>query len=103
MPHHSRLRGARWELRVKHKLLPRPFYATFATQVEADSYGQQLDAMLDRGIVPAELLAGEPRAADDPRTPRTSAAPGAWVARCRISRALRRMSLQLGLMDQGLA
>lgn len=66
MSHHVRPRGARWELRVKHKLLPRPFYATFATQAEGDSYGQQLDAMLDRGIVPAELLAGEPRAADDP-------------------------------------
>lgn len=66
MSHHSRPRGARWELRVKHRLLPRPFYATFASQAEADSYGQQLDAMLDRGVVPAELLAGEPRSADDP-------------------------------------
>ena len=66
MSHHVRPRGARFELRVKHKLLPRAFYATFPSQAEADSYGQQLDAMLDRGVVPAELLAGEPRAADDP-------------------------------------
>jgi integrase len=66
MSHHVRPRGSRWELRVKHPLLPRPFYATFATQAEADSYGQQLDAMLDRGVVPSELIAGEPRSADDP-------------------------------------
>ena len=66
MSHHVRPRGARFELRVKHRLLPRAFYATFASPAEADSYGQQLDAMLDRGVVPAELLAGEPRTSDDP-------------------------------------
>jgi integrase len=67
MSHHVRPRGARFELQVRHKLLPRKaFYATFSDASEADSYGQQLDAMLDRGIVPAELLAGEPRASDDP-------------------------------------
>jgi hypothetical protein len=66
MSHHVRPRGARFELRVKHKLLPRPFYATFPTHAEADGYGQQLDAMLDRGVVPAELLAGEPRGSDEP-------------------------------------
>ena len=67
MSHHVRPRGQRFELRVKHKLLPRgAFYATVPSAVEADTYGQQLDAMLDRGIVPAELLAGEPRGTDDP-------------------------------------
>jgi hypothetical protein len=66
MSHHVRPRGQRWELRVKHKLLPKSFYATFPTEAEGNSYGQQLDAMLDRGIVPAELLAGELRSADDP-------------------------------------
>jgi integrase len=67
MAHHSRQRGSRWELRVKHKLLPRgAFYATFPTQAEADNYGQVMDAMLDKGIVPVELLAAEPRGADDP-------------------------------------
>ena len=66
MAHHVRPRGSRWELRVRHKLLPRPFYATFPTEVEGNSYGEQLDAMLDRGIVPAELLAGDPKGADDP-------------------------------------
>ena len=66
MSHHVRLRGARWELQVKHRLLPKTFYSTFETKREANSYGEQLDAMLDRGIVPSELLAGEPRGADDP-------------------------------------
>jgi len=67
MSHHVRPRGASFELRVKHKLLPRgAFYATFPSKVEANNYGTQLDAMLDRGIVPVELLAAEPRSADDP-------------------------------------
>ena len=66
MSHHVRPRGRRWELPVKHKMLPRAFYAMFATQAEGENYGQQLDAMLDRGIVPSELQAGEPKAADDP-------------------------------------
>ena len=66
MTHFVRARGVRWELRVKHALLPRPFYSTFPSQSEADSYGAQLDAMLDRGIVPVELLAGDPKRPDDP-------------------------------------
>ncbi len=66
MSHHVRPRGARFELRVKHKLLPRPFYATFPTHAEADSYGQQLDAMLDAGVLPSELQASAPVAADPP-------------------------------------
>lgn len=66
MAYHVRPRGARWELRVKHRLLPRPFYATFPTEAEGFSYGQQMEAMLERGVVPAELMAKEPRAADDP-------------------------------------
>ena len=66
MSYHVRARGARWELQVKHKLLPRTFYSTFPNHAEADSYGAQLDAMLDRGIVPVELLAGDPKRPDDP-------------------------------------
>lgn len=57
LSYHVRPRGARFELRVKHKLLPRPFYATFPTDVEADNYGAQLDAMLDAGVLPIELQA----------------------------------------------
>jgi integrase len=50
-------RGRRQQLRVKHRLLPRPFFFTFDSEAEARAYGDQLQALLDRGIVPAELLA----------------------------------------------
>ena len=65
MPITVRQRGKRAELRVKHALLPRPFYFTFDTEAEARSYGEQLDALLARGIVPHEMLAVDARA-DDP-------------------------------------
>jgi integrase len=66
MSHHVRPRGRRWELRVKHRLLPRPYYDTFDTQVDAENYGEQLDAMLDRGVLPTELQASAPGPAADP-------------------------------------
>lgn len=50
-------RGARWQLRVTHALLSRPFFHTFDTEAEARRYGQQLAELLERGIVPAELAA----------------------------------------------
>jgi integrase len=59
-------RGNRHQLRVIHKLLPKPFFFTFDSENDARSYGAQLDALLSRGVVPAELLAVEPRKADDP-------------------------------------
>lgn len=59
-------RGARHQLRVTHRLLGRPFFFTFDSEAEARTYGEQLVALLDRGIVPAELLARAPRGADDP-------------------------------------
>jgi integrase len=58
-------RGRRQQLRVKHRLLGRPFFFTFDDEHEARAYGQQLQALLDRGIVPAELLA-KPAPAHDP-------------------------------------
>ncbi len=57
-------RGAKFQLRVKHKLLPRPFFFTFPTEAEARTYGDQLQALLDRGVVPQELLAVVPRGND---------------------------------------
>ena len=50
-------RGSKYQLRVKHALLPKPFFYTFDTRPEAVAYGEQLEALLARGIVPAELLA----------------------------------------------
>jgi integrase len=58
-------RGKRHQLRVKHRLLPRPFFFTFDDEAEARAYGAQLHALLERGIVPTELLA-QPAPAEDP-------------------------------------
>jgi integrase len=60
-----RKRGASsWELRVKHKLLPRgAFHATFSGETgerDARAYGEQLEALLARGLVPRELLEQAP-------------------------------------------
>ena len=57
-------RGNRWQIRVKHRLLPKPYFDTFSTEGEARAYAQQLEAMLDRGIVPMELLDTEKRGSD---------------------------------------
>ena len=58
-------RGSRHQLRVMHGLLPRAFFARFETEREARDYGDQLHAMLDRGVVPQELVAAAPKG-DDP-------------------------------------
>lgn len=57
-------RGKRFQLRVTHKLLPKPFFFTFDSDPEARAYGQQLHALLERGIVPSELLATAPKGND---------------------------------------
>lgn len=57
-------RGDRHQLRVKHALLPKPFFFTFASEAEARSYGDRLHALLERGVVPHELLAQPARGAD---------------------------------------
>lgn len=46
----------RFELCVRNKLLPRPFYRTFDLEAEAVAFGQQLDALLAAGVVPADLM-----------------------------------------------
>lgn len=51
-----RPRAGKWELRIRHKLLPRDFYATFATEEEARDYGVRLEALLAQGIVVADLF-----------------------------------------------
>ncbi len=47
----------RFELCVRNKLLPKPFYRTFDDEPEAVAFGQQLDLLLAAGVVPADLLA----------------------------------------------
>ncbi|MBY0237901.1 MAG: site-specific integrase [Burkholderiaceae bacterium] len=56
-----RPRGAKFELRVKHSLLPKIFTATFEFEADARNYGEQLEALLSRGVVPAELAAKRDR------------------------------------------
>lgn len=46
----------RFELCVRNKLLPKPFYRTFDVEEEAVAFGQQLDVLLAAGVVPADLL-----------------------------------------------
>lgn len=58
-------RAGKFQLRVTHKLLPRAFFFTFASRDEALNYGDQLAALLARGVVPEEMLA-RPKTGDDP-------------------------------------
>jgi hypothetical protein len=52
-----RERNGRFELRVKHKLLPKIFTATFTDESAAKAYGEQLELLLASGRVPQELVA----------------------------------------------
>jgi integrase len=58
-----RQRGSKFELRVRHRNLPKPYYFTFDVEDEARSYGDRLQSLLDQGFVPPELLA--PSKGDD--------------------------------------
>lgn len=49
-------RAGRFQLRVKHRLLQKPFFFTFNAEEEARAYGKQLRDLLERGIVPIELV-----------------------------------------------
>ncbi|MGB4059673.1 MAG: site-specific integrase [Burkholderiaceae bacterium] len=57
-------RGSRWQIRVRHALLPKPYFDTFATEEEARAYATQLESLLDRGILPSEMASAEKRGAD---------------------------------------
>lgn len=57
-------RGERWQIRVKHRLLPKPYFGTFPTEGEARAYAQKFESMLDRGIVPMELADNDKRGSD---------------------------------------
>lgn len=57
----KRLRGnGSWELRITRKgLLLKPVYMTFDSEAEADRYNQYVEELLDRGVVPPELVGGK--------------------------------------------
>jgi integrase len=58
-------RANKFQLRVTHKLLPKPFFFTFDKREEAEGYRDQLVALLARGVVPQEMLV-KPAHEDDP-------------------------------------
>lgn len=58
------LRGDKYQLRVKHKLLPKPYFKTFDDETEAANFGVQLEAMLARGYVPSDLMTAGPKGLD---------------------------------------
>lgn len=58
-------RSGKFQLRVTHPNLPRPYFSTFKVEDEADAYGQTLLSMLERGIIPHELMAGSADSAKD--------------------------------------
>jgi len=49
-------RGGRYQVRVVHRLLPRPYFNTFDTRDAAVTCGDELEAMLALGQVPPQLL-----------------------------------------------
>ncbi|HUD42005.1 MAG TPA: site-specific integrase [Dokdonella sp.] len=55
----KRLRNGSWYYVVRRALLPRPLYLTFRDQAEGDEYVRRLEAQLDRGLIPHELIEAE--------------------------------------------
>lgn len=56
----KRFRSGAWEYKIQRsKVLPRPVYFTFDTEAEGDAYVAKLEALLDKGVVPTELLTGQ--------------------------------------------
>lgn len=49
-------RGNKWQVRISHKLLPKPLFVTLDAEGPARAYAQHIEELLDRGIVPAEML-----------------------------------------------
>lgn len=49
-------RGTKWQVRIKHKLLPRPLFVTFDSEPQAEAYARHIEAVLDSGVVPLDLL-----------------------------------------------
>lgn len=52
----KQLPSGAYQLCVKHRLLPKPLWATFDTREQAEAYGRHLGGLLAQGIVPTSLL-----------------------------------------------
>lgn len=55
-----RERNGRYQLRVKHRLLDKPYTATFDTEAEALAVANQLESTLSKGFIPATLDTSKP-------------------------------------------
>lgn len=49
-------RNGKFQIRVKNKLLPRPYFFTFDTLAEAKAYAGQAEALLAAGVVPQGMV-----------------------------------------------
>lgn len=56
MPTIKTLPSGSFQLTVRNKLLPKPFYSTFSTFDAAEKYGERLKGLLKQNIVPASLM-----------------------------------------------
>lgn len=52
----KKLPHGRMQIRIVHRLLPKPLYATFDDEVQARTYAGHLESLLAHGIVPVDLL-----------------------------------------------
>jgi len=61
----KRKRKGKWAYRVRRAgLIPKPIYLTFDSEQEGDEYVARLEALLDRGIVPPDLIDERSRAGE---------------------------------------
>lgn len=52
-------RGQVWQIRIRHKLLPKAYFRTFDSEVEARAHAKTIEDLLDRGIVVPDLVESE--------------------------------------------
>jgi len=62
MPTFKKLASGAVQIRIVHRLLPKPFWATFDDEKQARDYASRLEGLLAQGVVPASLL--QPAAPD---------------------------------------
>ncbi|WP_265286092.1 hypothetical protein [Verminephrobacter eiseniae] len=49
-------RKGKFQLRIKNKVLPKPLFFTFDTKPEAETFKEQVEMLLSRGVVPQVLM-----------------------------------------------
>lgn len=54
-------RGAKWQVRIVHKLLPKPFFVSLDSEPAARAYAAHIEGLLARGTVPAEMVQADAR------------------------------------------